>query len=129
VEVASVVLVATAAIPPPTGHWTSTGRPVLRRDGILVGTGASYYSQFKNASGYYTLLDDGGYGVNTNGQVYAASFSQSGVRADFFGGMFSEIRGCYQANAYTGACSCPSGYSAVDMLIPSTMDMYYCYLP
>ncbi|HUO50310.1 MAG TPA: tail fiber domain-containing protein [Candidatus Paceibacterota bacterium] len=42
--------------------------------GIIVGSSATGYSQFQNASGYYALLADSTWGLYTNGYVGGAAF-------------------------------------------------------
>jgi hypothetical protein len=56
---------------------------------------------------------------------------QGSPPADRFGGMYSVVGStCSVKNPYTNACSCPSGYSPIDLAnvgnAPSTW-LYYCY--
>jgi hypothetical protein len=101
--------------PPSTGY------------GILVGTYASGYSEFENAQGYYTILDNGSYGVQTNGYV---------LGANTFGGMYginNNGGGCEEANPWTGGCGCPgwAPYVASAAYVPGLNNYWivtnYCY--
>ena len=55
-------------------NWPATSAP-SGSYGILVGSSAGGYSQFQNASGYYSILADGGWGLVTNGSIDVPSGS------------------------------------------------------
>lgn len=74
------------ALPGPAGNWALevAWPPAGSNYGILVGTGANEYSQFQNAQGYYTQVDNGGWGIYSNGSIYEAGNVESG--ADIYDG-------------------------------------------
>ncbi len=113
-------------IPMWSSGTTLTNSPVYVSGGALVDTSGPYT----------TYLGSGGYGLNTTGQVYAASFSESGTPAHFFGGIYETYASgtCYVPNSFTGGCWCPVGYPYSNDLYlfgsnaNGTFHMYFCYL-
>jgi hypothetical protein len=113
--------------------------------GILVGSSASGYSQFENASGYYTLVAQSSNGINTNGNVQASdvydaltgiwmsSLVGGNIGHKSGGGFGTSQYGCYIANNWTGGCSCP-GFAPNAQTITNQNDKtgtwyagYVCY--
>jgi hypothetical protein len=120
-------------------NWPNTSAP-SGSYGILVGSSASGYSQFDNASGYYALLGDSSYSLYGNGNIYVSGSIQSGgylYGPNSFGGMFTvqnNSGGCQFADVFTGGCSCPgfapNAANYLDSLWPNTnyvMVGYLCY--
>jgi hypothetical protein len=106
-------------------YWTGVAGYASASNGIGVfGQGGLWAGSFAGpvdiTSGYLQFPDG-------TQQTTAAS-------THAFGGMYSQVNGsgCYNANPFTGNCSCPAGYSASQMLAGSEgtgMNMYhtYCY--
>lgn len=94
--------------------------------GILVGTGAGEYSQFENASGYYTQLANSSWGVLTNGNIDTSGrvYDLGGYPMYNFGGSWQP--GGY-TNPFTGTYGCPSGYTSYIAFGYSSSQLDLCY--
>lgn len=83
------------------------------------GTGTSWGGVFRGAN--YGVYGEGPvYGVYSNGPLCT---SATGCSRRGFGGTYLSTGGCGRANPETGACSCPSGFSAYQ--VPLALNYLY----
>ncbi|MBM3272739.1 hypothetical protein FJY94_05745 [Candidatus Kaiserbacteria bacterium] len=87
-------------------NWPPSSAPGY---GILVGTNASGYSQFQNASGYYALLGNGSYGIYSNGNGYFSGDVYVGSRGMWMSSAARKDGGQFWMYGYGTAPLCPWG--------------------